>query len=124
MDEEVRDSITDKLGAAGPEYPQCPDCGNPFAPGHHCRESMEFEVVCQRAAFQISLVTLGKVKNKTKVYRRGDETALIKEIYLMTTKAFSDIEELLYKPKEKVDELNGVDNRKPGCVPYIPPDSL
>ena len=124
MDEEVREAITGKLADAAPDYPQCPECGNPFKPGHICAESLAQEITMMRAAFHVAVLSVYKIRNALLVWRRGKETEKLNEVFRMTKKAIADIEELVYSPAEKKHEPDGADIGKPGSVPTVPPDSV
>lgn len=53
-----------------------------------------------RAAFQISVGTLARVRNATMMWRRGQETEKLREVSLMVKKALADIEELICKEQK------------------------
>lgn len=93
-DSPVKDAAL-PLASAAPPYPQCPDCAQEFAPGHLCRESIIEEISRMRAAFQISITTLGRVRNALIIWRRGRESEKLHEVSAMVKQALTDIEELV-----------------------------
>gem|GEM_PF-3386481 len=81
-----------------------------------CRQGIEREVAQTRSAFLIAVTTVGKIRNMTLVWRRGDETARIKEIGALAKKALEDIQELVYKPKEGEHEPDSVNSEQSGGI--------
>ena len=95
MDGESNNSLVSALSGAGPEFSECPDCGKEYRPGHRCRESMESEVERSRAAFQIAISTLMRIRQYLIIWRRGEEAMKLKAVSAMARKAVQDIEELI-----------------------------
>jgi hypothetical protein len=59
------------------------------------------EISRMRAAFQIALVTLGKIRNTLILWKRGGETDKLREVSALARKALGDIQELIEgKPSE------------------------
>lgn len=104
MDDEQDGPVTPPLADASPPYPQCPDCGEEFRPGHLCRQRMLHEIECTRAAFQIAVTSLGKIRNALILWRRGQETAKLRQVSAMAREALGQIEELLKAGKAVPDE--------------------
>ena len=95
MDGESNNSLVSALSGAGPEFSECPDCGKEYRPGHRCRESMESEVERSRAAFQIAISTLMRIRQCLIIWRRGTENDKLREVSAMARKALVDIQELV-----------------------------
>jgi ribosomal protein L32 len=99
MDGENVNPVIPPLSDANPEYSQCPDCGQEFRPGHLCREGMIEEIARMRAAFQISVTTLSRIRTTLIIWRRGQETEKLYEVSALARNALRDIQELIEKPK-------------------------
>ena len=95
MDGKDEHPVTPPLAEA--VYPQCPDCEKEFRPGHLCRESMVDEISRMRAAFSISVASLGRISNTLMLWRRGEEQKKLKEVSALARAALTQIQELLQK---------------------------
>ena len=87
------------IDQSGTEWPQCPECGHEFKPGHLCRETMIEEISRMRAAFQVSIEALARIRNALIVWRRGQEEEKLREVSGMARTAMKQVEELLEKKK-------------------------
>jgi 16S rRNA G527 N7-methylase RsmG len=77
---------------------------------------MEREVAQARAAFLMAIQTIGKIRNMTMVWRRGEETQRLKEIGKITSKTLADIQELIYKSTEEMNGSDAVGNSQSGGI--------
>jgi len=102
MGEEPDSPVIDKLSSAGPTFPQCPDCGEEFKPGHTCPESMAEEIARMRASFQIAILTIYSIRDCTVIWPKGEAWKRVKLVHNKAAESIRMIEELLNRQESIV----------------------
>jgi hypothetical protein len=108
MDEEVQRPVTETT-TDNKDFPPCPDCGEPFTPGHLCKESLLAGIETSMKAFPIALGCILMIKEATAYWKKGVEEDLLKEIHKVVLKADKQITEIIegveyFKEKSEAEE--------------------
>jgi ribosomal protein L32 len=94
MDEKIQRSVADST-TEDIDFPKCPDCGEPFIPGHLCHESLIAGIETSMKAFPIALKTILMIKEATVYWKKGVEEDLLKAIAATVRKADKEISEII-----------------------------